>query len=245
MEMDINTIDVNKIIFERLQEAFVDFREMPPEKTPISQVAVIKLYGPGEKAKAVFESLMVTTMYDVEIRNVEERETLDLTNSFITLVMPADSLPLPIYAADTDVHKGKYIHAITDLIPLSKDSEYRKKYDEPVKKLRKKYESLPGLMVKVAEEIHRVYPSIKPFEAFSSSGRVIGNIPVEYGPQLINLLKDYVDLYCSFVKESTESEILKREEVRKEALEIKNNFKKMMAQRDVSVHMPNLPRSAG
>jgi len=158
MDIDINKIEVNERIFEKLKDTFGDLRELPSEKTSVS-----KRYGPGEKAKVPFESMTVTTMHNVEIRNVDDREKLDLCNSFVVLLMPANHLPLPVFASDVDVHKGIYVHLIADLIPLSKNSEYLKKYDAPVKKLREKHKDLPGLMVKVPEKMYQIFPAIKQF----------------------------------------------------------------------------------
>jgi hypothetical protein len=189
--------------------------------------------------------MMVTTMYDVEIRNVKNRETLDVSNSFVTMVMPTGGLPFPLYACDVDVHKEKYVHIIHDLIPLSKDAEYGKKYEEPVAKARKKYESLPGMAIVVPEELYKVFPAIKQFEQFTSCGRIIGNIPIEHGPQIVDLIGDYLSMYCSFVAGSADCPILAREEIQKEAQEKKGAFQKMMAGLDFSDDMPNVPRGQG
>jgi hypothetical protein len=242
MKVDINNFDIGQMIFNRLQEVFGEFKEVEPKSVTKSDIGGAKRYIPGKKTKKPFEFLMVTKIFDVKIRNLRDREQLDLSNSFVNLLMSDDSLPLPIYAADIDVHKGKYVHVITDLIPLSKNSGYLNKYDTPLKHLKNKYKDLPGMVLKTPEEIYRVFPMMKQFEAFSSSGKIFGNIPIEYASQIIDLIEEYLDLYCSFVKESEKVEILKREEIKKEAVETKNNFKKMMAQMDFSDDMPAQPK---
>ena len=185
---------------------------------------------------------MSTKIFDVEIRNFKDRDQLDLSNSFVTLLMPDDNLPLPIYAADVDVHKEKYVHVITDLILLSKNPDYLNKYDEPVKQLKNKYKDLPGMVLKTPDEIYKVFPIMKQFDAFASSGKIFGNIPIEHGPRIMELIKDYLNLYCSFAKESADSKILKRDTIKKEVAEGKSNFKKMMAQMEFSDDMPNRPK---
>ena len=242
INVNINNFDIGQMIFDRLQEVFGEFKEVESKSATQSSIGGTKRYGPGEKAKTPFEGMMMTKIFEVEIRNVKDRERLDLSNSFVTLLMPDDNLPLPIYAADIDVHKEKYVHVITDLMPLSKNSEYLNKYEEPLKPLKSKYKNLPGMILKTPDEIYRIYPIMKQFEAFASSGKIFGNIPIEYAPKITELIEDYLNLYCSFVKESAEAEILKREEIRKEAIETKNNFKKMMAQMDFSNDMPNRPK---
>jgi len=242
MNVDINSFDIGQMIFDGLQETFGEFKEA--ELKGVTQISTggAKRYVPGEKTKVPFESLMVTKILDVEIRNIRDREQLDLSNSFVTLLMPDDHLPLPIYAVDVDVHKEKYAHVITDLMPLSKNSEYLNKYDQPLKKLKNKYKDLPGMVLKTPDEIYKIFPIMKQFEAFASSGKIFGNIPIEHGTRIMELIEDYLNLYCSFVKESADIEILKREAIKKEVVEAKNNFKKMMAQMDFSEDMPNRPR---
>ncbi|MBM4129302.1 MAG: hypothetical protein FJ243_04170 [Nitrospira sp.] len=241
MNVDINKFDIGQMIFDKLQEAFGGFKEVEFKGLTRSDVGGSKRYVPGENAKP-FEFLMTTKIFDVEIRNLKDREQLDLSNSFVTLLMPADSLPLPIYACDVDVHKGKYAHVITDMIPLSKNTEYRSKYDAPLRFLRDKYKDLPGMVLKTPEEIYKIFPIMKQFDAFSSSGKIFGNIPLEHAPQIMNIIEDYLNLYCSFVRECGESTLLKREEIIKEAKETKDNFKKMMAQMDFSDDMPRRPK---
>jgi hypothetical protein len=124
------------MIFDRLQEAFGEFKEAAVKDIPKIPSGWPKRYMPGERTKVAFESLMSTKILDVEIRNFKDRDQLDLSNSFVTLLMPDDNLPLPIYAADVDVHKEKYVHVITDLILLSRDPDYLNKYDEPENSLR-------------------------------------------------------------------------------------------------------------
>lgn len=245
MAIDINGMDVNKVLFESLQDAFGDFKEAPAEQASANLMTRSKRYVQGEKTKVAFESLTVTTMYDVEIRNVKNREELDLSNSFVTMLMPANTLPLPIYACDIDVHKGKYVHVITDLLPLSRDPAYLIKYDEPLQGLRNKYADLPGIVREVPDELYKVFPALKQFEAFASSGKIIGNIPIAYGPQIIELVKDYVKMYCAFAKESPNAAILQRDDIQKQAVATKHNFLQMMSQLDFSDDMPNQPRSSG
>ena len=245
MEIDINAFEVSELIFERLKEAFGDLKEVPSKMPAMDRMGEIKWYDPGEKARASFKSLRMQTIRDVEIKNFYDREKLDISNSFITTLMPDNSFPLPLYAADVDIHKGKYVHIITDMIPLSKNPDYLKKYDEPVKQLRKKYEHLSGLVIEITDEIHKIFPALKQFESFSSSGRIFGNIPVEYGPQIVDLLSDYVDLYSSFVKGSAKCALLRDEDIRKEAMETLGNFMQMMSQFDFSEDMPNLPKRSG
>ena len=245
MGIDINTFDINKMIFEKLKEGFGDLKEVPSKMPAMDKMGETKWYDPGEKARASFKGLRIQVIRDVEIKNFYDREKLDISNSFITMLMPDDSLPLPLYAADVDVHKGKYVHVITDLIPLSKNADYRKKYEEPVKQLRERYKSLPGLIDEITDEIDKIYPILKRFKAFASSGMIFGNIPVEHTPQIIDLLNDYVGLYCSFVKKSAECEILKNGDIKKEAVETQGKFIMMMSQADFSEDMPNQPKRSG
>jgi len=242
MAIDITTFDFNKMIFGKLKESYGDLKEVPSKMPAMDQMGETKWYDPGEKSRASFQGLRMQTIRDVEIRNFYERENLDISNSYITTLMPDDSLPLPLYVADVDVHKGKYVHIITDLIPLSRNVEYRKKYEEPVKQLRKKYERLPGLIDEITDKIHKIFPALRQFETFSSDGRIFGNVPVEHGSQIVDLLSDYADLYCSFVKESAKCELLKNGDINKEAAETLGEFMMMMSQLDFSDDMPNMPK---
>jgi hypothetical protein len=242
MEIDINTFDINKMIFEKLKEGYGDLKEVPSKMPAMDKMGMTRWYEPGDRLRASFQSLRMQTIRDVEIRNFYDREKLDSSNSFITTLLPDDSFPLPLYAADVDVHKGKYVHIITDLIPLSKNTEYRKKYEEPVRRLREKYRNLPGLIHEITNAIHKIYPPLRQFETFASGGRIFGNVPVEHAPQILDLLGDYVGLYASFVKESAECEILKNIDIRNEAMETLGQFMIMMSQMDFSDDMPNMPK---
>ena len=243
MAIDINTLDINKIIFEKLKEGYGELKEVPSKMPAMDKMGETKWYDPGDKSQASFQGLRMQTIRDVEIRNFYNREVLDISNSFVTTLMPDDSLPLPLYVADVDIHKGKYVHIITDLIPLSSNEEYRKKYEEPVKQLGKKYKSLPGLIDEITDEIHKIFPALRQFETFTSSGRIFGNVAVEHSSQLIDLITDYVDLYSSFVKKSKKCEILKNGDVKGEAAETLGKFMMMMSQMDFSDDMPNQPKT--
>jgi len=245
MNVDINTFDIGQMIFDRLQEAFGEFKETEFKRFTKSETGGSKRYVPGEKTKVPFESLIVTKLFDVEIRNLRDRNQLDRSNTFVNLLMPADAVPLPLYACDVDVHKGKYVHVITDLIPLSKNPEYRSMYETPLKNLKEKYKDLPGMVLKTPEEIYKIFPIMKEFESYASGGRIFGNIPIEHAQQIMNLIEDYLNCYCSFVKGSSSAAILKREEIIQEASETKKRFLAMMAKMDFSDDMPNLPKRSG
>jgi hypothetical protein len=245
MAIDMNTFDIGKMIFDKLQEAFGEFKEVEFKSFTRSDTGGSKRYVTGENAKVPFESLRVTKLFDVEIRNLRDRQQLDKSNSFVNLVMPSDSVPLPLYACDVDVHKLKYVHVIVDLIPLSKNSEYRNIYETPVKNLKEKYKDLPGMVLKTPEEIYKIFPAMKEFESYASGGKIFGNIPIEYAPQILSLIEDYLNCYCSFVKSSSSSVILKKDEILKEASETKKAFMAMMAKMDFSDDMPNQPKRSG
>jgi hypothetical protein len=115
-------------------------------------------------------------------------------------------------------------------------------YEIPLKNLKEKYKDLPGMVVKTPEEIYKIFPAMKEFESYSSSGRIFGNIPIDHAPQIMNLIEDYLNIYCSFVRGSGSAEILRREEILKEASETKKAFMAMMAKMDFSDDMPNQPR---
>jgi hypothetical protein len=115
-------------------------------------------------------------------------------------------------------------------------------YEAPVKNLKEKYKDLPGMVLKTPEEIYKVFPVMKEFESYASGGRIFGNIPIDYAPQILSLIEDYLNCYCSFVKASSGVAILKREEILKEASETKKAFMGMMAKMDFSDDMPNQPR---
>ena len=242
MEKDINTFDINQMIFEKLKEAYGDLKEVPSKMPAMDKMGDTKWYDPGEKAPISFQSLRMQTIQDVEIRNFYDRQKLDLSNSFIVTLMPDETYPLPLYVADVDIHKEKYVHVITDIIPLSNDTAYRKKYEEPVTQLKKKYASLPGLINEITDEIHKIFPALREFEAFTSGGRIFGNIPIEHGPEIVELLCDYLDIFSSFVKESIHCEILKKDSIRSETMETLGRFLMMMSQLDFSDDMPNMPK---
>ena len=242
MERDINAFDINGMIYEKLKEGYGDLQEVPSKMPAMDKMGETKWYDPGEKAHISFQSLRMQTIRDVEIRNFYDRQKLDLSNSFIVTLMPDETYPLPLYVADVDIHKEKYVHVITDIIPLSNDAAYRKKYEEPVKQLKKKYASLPGLINEITDEIHKVFPALREFEAFTSGGRIFGNIPIEHGPQILELLCDYLDIFSSFVKNSVDCEILKKDSIRSETMETLGQFLMMMSQLDFSDDMPNMPK---
>lgn len=245
MAVDINTVNIAQLIVEKLKEGFGDLKEVPSKMPSMDRMGETMWYDPGESARAPFQSMRVQVIRDVEIKNFYNRAQLDVSNSFIITLMPDASVPLPLYAADVDVHKGKYVHIITDLIPLSRDAAYRKKYEAPVKKLRERYRELPGLINEIADDVHKIYPALRQFETFTSAGRIFGNVPVDESLRIISLLTDYAGLYSSFVKESGSCEVLKQEQIQKEAGDTLGRFMIMMAQFDFSEDMPNQPKRTG
>ena len=245
MAIDIDTYDISSLILEKLKEGYSDLKEVPSKMPAMDRMGETTWYDPGEKARASFQSLRVQVIRDVEIKNFFNREKLDLSNSFIITLTPDTSLPLPLYAADVDVHKGKYVHIITDLIPLSKDPAYRKKYEEPVGKLGEKYKDLPGLIHEVTEDVMKIYPALKQFKNFTSAGSIFGNVPVEETSRIIDLLTDYVTLYTDFVKESAGCELLSNKDIQEEGQKTLGEFMMMMSQFDFSEDMPNEPKREG
>ena len=243
MKRDINNLDINGMILDKLREGYGDLKEVPSKMPAMDKMGETKWYDPGEKAHISFQSLRMQTIRDVEIRNFYDRQKLDLSNSFIITLMPDETYPLPLFVADVDIHKEKYVHVITDLVPLSHDTEYRKRYEEPVNQLKKQYDNLPGLINEITDDIHKIFPALREFESFTSSGRIFGNIPIEHGPQILELLSDYLDIYSSFVKNSVDCEILKKDSIRSEAMETLGQFLMMMSQLDFSDDMPNMPNN--
>ena len=241
MESDINNFDIKEMIFESLKEGYGDLKEVPSKMPAMDKLGETRWYDPGENARISFQSLRMQTIRDVEIRNFYDRQQLDPSNSFIITLMPDETYPLPLFVADVDIHKEKYVHVITDLVPLSHDTEYRKKYEEPVNQLKQKYSSLPGLINEITDDIHKIFPALREFEAFTSSGRIFGNIPIEHGPQILELLRDYTNLHSSFVKDSRDCKILVKETIRNEAMERLGQFLMMMSQLDFSDDMPSMP----
>ena len=242
MERDINNFDIQEMIFERLKESYGDLKEVPSKMPAMDKIGETKWYDPGEKALIPFESLRMQTIRDVEIRNFYDRQQLDRSNSFIITLMPDETYPLPLFVADVDVHKEKYVHVITDLVPLSNDTDYREKYEEPVNQLKKKHDSLPGLINEITDDIHKIFPALREFETFTSGGRIFGNIPIEHASQIIELLNGYSSLHSSFVKNSVDCKILKNDNIRSEAMETLGNFLMMMSRLDFSDDMPNMPK---
>jgi len=242
MTTDISQIDIASLIVEKLREGFGDLKAVPSKMPAMDRMGKTTWYDPGDAARAPFQSMRVQVIRDVEIRNFYDRSQLDVSNSFIITVMPDPSVPLPLYAADVDVHKGKYVHIITDFIPLSQDAAYRRKYDTPVGKLREKYRDLPGLINDITDDVHKIYPALREFETFNSSGRIFGNVPVAESSRIISLLTDYAGLYSSYVKESRRCEVLKRDDIHKEAADTLGRFMMMMARFDFSEDMPKQPK---
>lgn len=242
MMKDIDQVDIAEHIVEKLREGFGDLKVVPSKMPAMDRMGVTTWYDPGGASRAPFRSMRVQVIRDVEIRNFYDRSQLDVSNSFIITVMPDPSVPLPLYAADVDVHKGKYVHIITDLIPLSKDEAYRLKYEVPGKKLREKYRDLPGMIDDITDDIHKIYPALREFETFNSAGRIFGNVPVEESAGIISMLTDYAGLYSSYVKQSGACEVLKRDDIQKEAADTLERFMMMMARFDFSEDMPNQPK---
>jgi hypothetical protein len=242
MATDIAQVNIAELIVDKLREGFGDLKAVPSKMPAMDRMGETTWYDPGEAARAPFQSMRVQVIRDVEIRNFYDRSQLDLSNSYIITVMPDPSVPLPLYAADVDVHKGKYVHIITDLIPLSNDAAYRQQYDAPVARLREKYRDLPGLINHITDDVHKIYPALREFETFNSSGRIFGNVPVAESTRIISLLVDYAGLFSSLVKESRACDVLRRDAIQKEAADTLGRFMMMMARFDFSEDMPNQPK---
>ena len=242
MTVDIDTFDMSSLIVEKLREGYGVLKEVPSKMPAMDRMGETTWYNPGENAKASFQSLRVQVIRDVGIKNFFNRKKIDKSNSFIVTLTPDPSLPLPLYAADVDVHKGKYVHIITDLIPLSKNAAYRQKYEEPVKRLGEHYSDLPGLIHEITEDIEKIYPALRQFKTFTSAGSIFGNVPLEESTRIIDLLSDYVNLYSTYVQESAGCELLTNKDIQKEAQETLGQFMVMMSQFDFSEDMPNEPK---
>jgi len=244
MTTDLDQLNIASLLVEKLREGFGDLKAVPSKMPAMDLMGETTWYDPGDAARAPFQSMRVQVIRDVEIRNFYDRSQLDMSNSFIITVMPDPSVPLPLYAADVDVHKGKYVHIITDLIPLSQDIAYRRKYETPVGKLREQYRDLPGLINHITDDVHKIYPALREFETFNTAGTIFGNVPLDQGALIISLLTDYAGLFSSFVKESRACEVLKRDDVRKEAEDTLRRFMLMMSRFDFSEDMPKQPKRA-
>ena len=238
MPVDIDTLDIGQIILERLQDAYGGFRETAFEKFTEFDPPDARRYIPGDGTAVPFDYLYFATMRDVEIRNVFDREKLDRCNSYIASMMPDETVPLPVYVVDIDVHKGLYVHIITDCIMLSKDPDYRTAYEQPLKELKARYRDLPGLVLETPPELYAVYPMMKEFDTYSSQGKIFGNIPLEHAGRALALIRDYLDLFCRFARTSSSSDILTRDAVRREAAETKKSYLGMMARMNLSDDMP-------
>jgi hypothetical protein len=94
----------------------------------------------------------------------------------------------------------------------------------------------------ITDDIHKIYPALREFETFNSAGRIFGNVPVEESAGIISMLADYAELYGSYVKQSGACEVLKRDDIQKEAADTLERFMMMMARFDFSEDMPNQPK---
>jgi hypothetical protein len=216
-------INFNDMLFEKFKKLYGDFEEKPVDSDlqidkPEGK-AKIKLYTPSGKTKYKFEKIVSVNYLNVKIRNKDNKSLLDTANAYLFNVISADSLPLPLFSMDLDIHFDKYCHCVMDLIPLSANPEYRKIYCEPVQEVRRNYNDVVAPVKTDAQS---------QFNVFTSGGSIFGNIPLTYGERVYNMINEYSDLYAKFVKESGESGILKKPEIVKEGFENKTRFRRMM-----------------
>lgn len=148
--------------------------------------------------------------------NKDDRKLLDEDELIVGSFIPSDGLPLPILALEASLHFGKYDHLNIDLFPLSRDKRYRELFCEPVKKLRKKHEDLPGLLPGVRT------PSL--LGEYTSQGMLAGDFPDSLRATTIPWWFDYVDLYRDFLGNRDRYSVLKEPSIIEEGKNIKEVF---------------------
>jgi hypothetical protein len=103
----------------------------------------------------------------------------------------------------------KHIMPLVDLIPMRpNDEDYKKKYIEPMKPVFEKWKNLPGFDTK----------RLSWWDTFRSPYDYLARTPPENKQKTIELLLDYVELWCKFVKEAKpveDKEKLKKAQERK------------------------------
>jgi len=54
MERDINTFEINEMLFAKLKKSYGDLKEVPSKMPAMDKMGETKWYGPGEKAHISF-----------------------------------------------------------------------------------------------------------------------------------------------------------------------------------------------
>ena len=195
-------------------------QHMEPEEILLAEKdterILIKLYRAKGDENFPLKKVAFMMLENGWVWNKDDRKLLDEDELIVGSFIPADDLPLPILALEASLHFGKYDHLNIDLFPLSKDKNYRELFCEPVKKLRRKHEGLPGLLPGVRT------PSL--LGEYTSQGMLAGDFADSLRDKTIPWWFDYVDLYKDFLENRDQYPLLQEPSIIEEGKNIKEVF---------------------
>ncbi|RMF93142.1 MAG: hypothetical protein D6734_10800 [Candidatus Schekmanbacteria bacterium] len=167
------------------------------------------------------------------VKNKDDKSKVDRCEFTVASFTPSSYIPLPIFAFEASIHLGLYDHLNVDLFMLSKDERYREVFSKPVCELRKRYDSLEGLLPGVRKPMLAEY---------TSGGMMAGDFAEDQRDKTIPWLLDYVDLYKGFLDNFKNIPILKDESVIEEGRKTGEMFASMFAKATPGIlnDVPNL-----
>lgn len=206
---------------KRLEESFKGFlQQMNQEEILLCEKGDerlrIKLYKTKGQKGFPLKRVAFMLLENGWVYNKDDRNLLDETELIVGTFVPVDDSPLPILAGEVSLHFGKYDHINVDIFPLSKDQRYREIFCEPVKTLRRKNDSLPGLLPSVRT------PSL--LDEYTSGGMLSGDFSYSLRDKSIPWWFEYVDLYKDFLETRESFSILVEPSIIEEGKKIKEIF---------------------
>ncbi len=206
---------------KRLEEAFGKYLEqMNKEEFVLAEKGDERLrfmvYRTKGQKGFPLEKVCVMVLENGWVWNKDDKNLLDKDELIVGSFIAPDDIPLPILAVEASLHFDKYDHLNVDAFPLSKDERYREIFCEPLKALREKNRTLPGLLAGA-----RTPELLGPY---TSGGMLAGDFAVPLRDKTLPLWFEYVDAYKGFLDNFETYSVLKEPTVIEEAKKMKATF---------------------
>ena len=116
-------------LIEKFSSYINDMEEISSDREPVAQSGNTKLYlkvfTSAKNEGNPIEKISFMTLEEGNIKNKDDKSTLDLGEFTVSTFIPKDTVPLPLCAMEASFHFGKYVQCRADLPPLSSDTRYR------------------------------------------------------------------------------------------------------------------------
>jgi len=160
----------------------------------------LKVYRKTDAGDFPFKKVSFMVLENGWVRNKDDNSQVDKCEFTVASFSPSDNVPLPIFAFEASIHLALYDHLNADLFMLSKDERYREVFSKPVCELRKRHNSIEGLLPGVSNPMLADY---------TSGGMLAGDFSGDLREKTTPWVLDYAELYRGFAENCQNIPVLK------------------------------------